>query len=131
MTQTLSTTGYSLREEVENRFDRDFSYVHLHLLEKAYPHGELMEHIIYPDNYDFEKEEEALYPWWNTLFEANSQFMSELLIEKVNELNEIGIHLMQVEETNAMMFIMGAGYNFYDAHWIPLYRDVFKWVKES
>lgn len=124
-----NTNGKSLRKQVEDRFDKDFNCISLCLLEKAYP--DLYEHVIHPDNYDFENEEEPLYPMWNTLFEAKDQTMSDILLEKVDDLHKIGIHLMQVDETYVMMFIMGAGYSFYDSHWIPLYRDVLQWIKET
>lgn len=133
-TQPSSSTPRTydqVRSEVQDRFNHDFSYIPLPLLEKAYPDGQLLEHIIYPNDYDFEKEEEPLYPCWSTLFEARDKFLSEALEEKVNDLAEIGIHLMQVEETYVMMFICGAGYDFYEAHWIPLYRDILKWVEPS
>ena len=129
---TDTTTPLSpeqLRREVSERFNRDFNSISLPLLEKAYPDGQLLEQIIYPDGYDFETEDEPPYPMWSTLFESRDRFLSEKLTENVKELAEIGIHLMQVDETNVMMFICGAGYDFYDAHWIPLYRDVFKWVE--
>ena len=116
-----------IRREVSDRFDHDFNYIPLPLLEKAYPDGQLLEHIIYPEGYDFETEQ--LYPMWNTLFEARHQILSEKLIHNVNELAQIGIHLMQVDETFAMMFIAGAGYDFYESHFFPLYRDVLKWIK--
>ncbi len=128
-TQEQTTIGPSLREEVEERFSHDFSAIPLPLLEKAYPNGELSEHIIYPKGYDFENEDEPLYPMWGYVFEANNQFLSEKLEENVNELAEIGIYLMQVNETRVIVFITGCGYDFYDSHWLPMYRNVFKWVK--
>lgn len=114
-----------MRQEVEDRFERDFNFISLHLLEKAYTIEDLLESVIYPDN-AISENDEALYPMWNTLFEAKDNFLSDKLKYNVNELAKIGIYLMQVEETQAMMFICGAGYDFYHFHWISLYRDVFK-----
>ncbi|TSC54107.1 MAG: Uncharacterized protein LiPW30_763 [Parcubacteria group bacterium LiPW_30] len=115
--------------EVQERFNSDFNFISVQLLEKAYPDGKLMEYIIYPDGYDWGNEEEPLYPMWSTLFEAKDEFLSDKLKKYKNEMAEVGIYLMEIEETNAMMFICGCGYDFYQAHWVPLYRDILKWVK--
>ena len=122
------TKTSQLLDEVRSRFDSDFNFISLQLLEKAYPN--LYEYVIYPDNCG-QDGEEMPYPMWSTLFEAKDQMLSDMLYEKVNELADIGIYLMQVDETNVMLFINGAGYNFYDSHWIPLYRDVLQWIKET
>jgi len=83
-------------------------------------------HISEIDDWWYDRE---WYPMWNTLFEARDEFMSEDLLKYVDELYEIGIGVIDSgDETNAMMFIAGAGYDFYDAHWIPFYVDVLKWV---
>lgn len=118
----------NIRKEVEERFNRDFNLIPLLLLEKAYPDCQLLESILYPDNFDENEDDEPLYPMWNYLFEAKDEFLSDILKKRVNELAEIGIYLMEVEETNAMMFVRGAGYDFYKSHWTPLYTKVLKWV---
>ena len=62
------------------------------------------------------------FPMWNILFEANARWMSEKLEEMVDELYAIGIGVIgSSDEFEAMMFIGGAGYDFYEAHWIPLF----------
>jgi hypothetical protein len=115
--------------KVQKRFNNDFNFISLQLLEKAYPDGELRDYLIYPDDYAFEYEEEPTYPMWSTLFEARSEYMSDKLKEYKNELADLGIYLLEIKETNTIMFICGCGYDFYEKHWGPLYRDVLKLVK--
>lgn len=68
------------------------------------------------------------YPMWGTLFEANNGFLSEEIENMVDELYEIGIGAIQGKDSlNAMLFIAGAGYNFYKAHWIPM-AQLFGWI---
>jgi len=70
------------------------------------------------------------YPMWSTLFEAKEGFLSEWIDNHVDELYGIGIGVMMGGDYfNSMLFIAGAGYNFYEAHWIPLYVDLLRWVK--
>lgn len=68
------------------------------------------------------------YPMWGTVFEADDYFLSEKVEEMVNELYKIGIGVIEsYESLNTMLFINGAGYNFYKAHWIPMYQ-LFGWI---
>ena len=70
------------------------------------------------------------YPMWNTLFEAKNNMMSEWIEEHVDELYKIGIGVMLGGDClNNMLFMSGCGYDFYEAHWIPLFTKLFTWVK--
>lgn len=61
-------------------------------------------------------------PIWNTLFEAKNEFMGKWIEKNADKLYKIGIGVISSTDTlNAMMFISGCGYSFYDAHWIPLF----------
>jgi len=71
------------------------------------------------------------YPMWNTLFEAKNKHLGERLEEMVDELYEIGIGVIESRNSlNTMLFINGAGYDFYEAHWIPLYQ-LLGWINEK
>ena len=85
------------------------------------------------DNYQDEMNDcwsdKEWYPAWGTVFEAKNNFMSNFLVENVDKLYDIGIGVLEsTDDLNACMFIAGAGYNFYDAHWIPLFTEVLKWI---
>jgi hypothetical protein len=71
------------------------------------------------------------YPMWSTLFEAKDNFLSEKLDAMVDELYEIGIGVISSKDSlDTMLFIAGAGYDFYQAHWIPMYQ-LFGWIDKE
>lgn len=63
------------------------------------------------------------YPMWNTLFEFRHQ-PSQEQIDILMDSN-----LVVIEESdyfNVTIGVAGAGYDFYDAHWIPLYLSFYE-----
>jgi len=75
--------------------------------------------------------EEEHYPMWGTIFEAKDQFLSEKIMESIDKLYELGIGVIaDTDETLACLFIAGAGYDFYDHHWIPMLK-YFEWLNVS
>ena len=117
---------HRIQEWVSVRFNNEFNQIPLGLVEKAYL--ELEEFIIYPETYE---DEEPLYPMWGTVFEASSSFVSDKLLQHTDQLAELGIYLMNgFEELNACCFIAGAGYDFYEAHWIPM-MQLFGWIPDD
>lgn len=106
---------------------------------------EILDEISMPDDVDqddfyewleAEKEDEVIqefdesehYPMWSTLFEAKDNFLSRKVAESVDELYELGIGVIEHPDFNSMLFIGGAGYDFYEAHWIPMYI-MFGWIE--
>ena len=66
------------------------------------------------------------YPIWNALFEFDD-WGDELVNSNVELLQAIGFVVIQpFNEFDWMLGFRGCGYSFYDAHWIPMYIDVFK-----
>ena len=62
------------------------------------------------------------YPMWNTMFEARDSWLNDWISDHVDELYELGIGVIEGEgDLNHMLFFSGCGYDFYEAHWIPLY----------
>jgi hypothetical protein len=65
------------------------------------------------------------YPMWSTLFEAKHGYFGEKLDALVDELYEIGIGVIAAKGSlDTMLFLTGAGYDFYQAHWIPMYQQL-------
>ena len=67
------------------------------------------------------------YPMWNWVFSA-PQFYIDSDYMDVDKLYQLGIGVID-DPTGYYLFISGAGYDFYDAHWIPLFREL-GWIKE-
>lgn len=67
------------------------------------------------------------YPMWSTLFEFRYK-PSERALEAAREAG-FGI-ITESEQYNSMLFVRGAGYSFYSAHWIPMYLGL-PWVDAS
>lgn len=68
------------------------------------------------------------YPMWGTLFESKNS--GDYFSERAEELYGLGIGVIAAGDfTNEMLFIAGAGYDFYEAHWIPLFTQFFEWIK--
>lgn len=78
---------------------------------------------------EFGSDDAFLYDWqpvWNRVLECRDSGLGEIVMSKVDELYDIGIGVIAgCEELNAMLFITGGGYDFADAHWIPMFTKVF------
>ena len=86
-------------------------------------------HNVYYDEIDEHFMESEHYPMWNTLFEIRDTAGSRFFENHVDELYEIGLGVIEdTDYFNSTLFISGAGYDFYEAHWIPLFTQVFKWI---
>ncbi len=72
---------------------------------------------------------------WSTLFEAKDQFLADKIIEMSDKvINDAGFTIIDMSRSNdgeyqtgVFLGVNGAGYDFYEAHWVPLYR-LFGWV---
>ena len=76
-------------------------------------------------------QESKHYPMWSTIFEAKDNFLSEKIMNDIDGLYDLGIGVIgPTDDTLACLFIAGAGYDFYNAHWIPLFKH-WDWIKEE
>lgn len=61
------------------------------------------------------------YPMWNTLFEFKSEESEEVIQAAV----KAGFGIIEgLDPFNTMLFVSGAGYSFYSAHWIPMFLEL-------
>ena len=143
-----------IRDKANTLFDRSFNCLSFELLKKAVGEDRIIEYIERPSNEIIKKDmneedlkdkteeeqEEVIdefyfqsehFPMWNTIFEAKEDFISERIINQVDDLYDLGIGVIApTDNTHACLFIAGAGYNFYNAHWIPLFIH-WGWIEEK
>lgn len=100
--QDLSDEGYNSKEMTENE------------IEEA--KNELMD-----------RQREIM---WSTLFEAKDNTIKDWILENYEKIiTEAGFTIIDLSkenegeyETGVFLGVNGAGYDFYEAHWIPLYK---------
>ena len=115
-----------------------FNKQHLQVVEKiaSMDYGHLCEHIVHKDctihkselNDDCEEclNQDENYPIWNALFEFDN-WGDDIVKSNIELLQAIGFVVIEpFSEFDWMLGFRGCGYSFYDAHWIPMYIDVFK-----
>lgn len=68
------------------------------------------------------QEFESIYPMWNTLFNPKDSFISSWIEKHPYTTTACGFRIFMDNETEEIYLgIDGAGYNFYEAHWVKLY----------
>lgn len=113
------------QKEIEEQYNLDYGMLYPddrpyesfeHYLEEEY-YNEIMDYF-YNEH----------YPMWGTVFEAKDSYVNDVVKENIDSLYEIGIVVIYEKgNLNCMLFINGAGYDFYEAHWIPM-MIYFGWV---
>ena len=72
-------------------------------------------------------------PMWGTYFTPDDMLDEEWILDHMEEVAECGFTIIQNHENGFVALgVDGAGYSFYDAHWIPLYKARgLKWSDED
>lgn len=69
------------------------------------------------------QEPECGYPVaWSTMFSFKNSLDEEWAEKNIQAFEEVGIVVYDVPYYGIVFGIDGAGYNFYEEHWIPLYE---------
>ena len=80
--------------------------------------------IVKVEKDDMEKEDDDILPMWGTLWSFNDSaddyWLSDL--DGIRLMSECGFRIYEHEEWGYFFGIDGAGYDFYEAHWVPLYK---------
>ena len=79
---------------------------------------------------DIEVERDDFLPMWGTLWQFGDSIDDWWLENNLDKMAECGFRIYESYEFGYFFGIDGAGYDFYESHWIPLY-DVrgLKWHK--
>jgi len=95
-----------------------------------HPTDEYIDQVRCPNDPDevFEASELTLFrdpPMWGTLFVADDSAMESILRSRAQELAEkANVRVCEDDAVGVFICVDGAGYNFYDEHWIPLYEAI-------
>lgn len=73
---------------------------------------------------DLDKEDETSLPMWGTMWTFTVTSDNDWLGDEDNlrKMAECGFRIYESEDYGYIFGIDGAGYSFYDEHWIPLYK---------
>ena len=81
---------------------------------------------------DLDKEQDYFLPMWGTMFDVPNMD-KEWVRSNMDKVAECGFRIYDFETMDLLLLgIDGAGYDFYEAHWIPLYEARgLTWHKED
>lgn len=71
---------------------------------------------------DLTREEEEGLPMWNTMWAFNDPCDQDWVEDNLYTLAACGFRIYESEDFGYIFGIDGAGYDFYEDHWIPLYK---------
>lgn len=72
---------------------------------------------------DFEVDRDSILPMWGTLWQFGDSADDYWLEEGgLQAMSDCGFRIYEHEEFGYFFGIDGAGYDFYEAHWLPLYN---------
>lgn len=76
------------------------------------------------ENNDFELDKDTYLPMWGTMWSFGSSCDDWWLEEGngIELMSQCGFRIYESEEFGYFFGIDGAGYDFYESHWIPLYK---------
>lgn len=80
--------------------------------------------LISADENDFEVCRDDLLPMWGTMWSFGDSTDVWWLENEggIRAMSDCGFRIYESEEFGCFFGIDGAGYDFYEAHWVPLYR---------
>lgn len=71
---------------------------------------------------DFEVERDGFFPMWGTMWQFGNNIDEYWLEENLQEMANCGFRIYESENYGYFFGIDGAGYDFYEQHWISLYK---------
>lgn len=80
------------------------------------------EQINVTDECDLEILHDDYFPMWGTLWAFDNSFDSDWLENNLQIMANLGFRIYESEDYGYVFGIDGAGYDFYESHWIPLYK---------
>ena len=88
--------------------------------------------IIETDKANLSREDADFFPIWGTMWQFSYTYDNDWLVNHLDEMAACGFRIYESEEFGYFFGIDGAGYDFYEEHWIPLYKATeLHWHKEA
>lgn len=107
----------TLRKTVEKWVREDINSIPTQMIAKLMQYeSEDWEEITISDT-EFDEE----LPMWGTMWQFIYSFDTDWLEEHIEEVSSCGFRIFKSKNFGYFFGIDGAGYDFYEAHWIPLY----------
>lgn len=100
------------QQQTDRFIEGCFNRVNLKYIERGY--------TLYEDIFPVGEDCEG-YPMWGFLWESDSYIVDEFIKSNIEKINEVGFLIYETEEGDLLIGIDGAGYDFYEQHWIPLF----------
>ena len=75
---------------------------------------------VFSDEFDVQRDDGL--PMWGTMWEFKNICDEQWLENNLQAVANCGFRIYESEDYGYLIGIDGAGYDFYEAHWIPLYK---------
>ena len=115
----------TIEEACRRWVDRDFSLIPVPLIKKAYQYD--------PNELELLSNNYPELDWpacWGWLFSPTNSFDERWIRDNISEVEECGFLIYESDECGLLLALDGAGYCFFEHHWIPLYlKRGFTWHK--
>ena len=84
------------------------------------------------NSYEVEHENLSIFPMWATVWHAVG-FQGEWIGRNLDKVANCGFEIYEADDLEGYIIgVNGAGYDFYEAHWVPLYEaQGLKWHNED
>lgn len=74
------------------------------------------------DKRNVEEECREYFPMWGTMFQPKERIDEDWIEENLQKVADCGFRIYEHDDYGIFLGINGCGYDFYEEHWIPLYK---------
>ena len=100
---------------------RGFNAVPLSVVEKLFVASDYTDMLEVTPRTDEEDYYDDVFPMWGTMWQPGDALPDWWIEKNLEGLASCGFRVYESEDFGYLLGIDGAGYSFFDEHWIPLY----------
>lgn len=104
--------------EATRRWVSEFNAIPVSVIEKLWRYDMASVEELTPNWEDHDR----FLPTWGTVWTFNDLLDEEWAEKHIEEIAKCGFRIYRNDDLGLFIGIDGGGYNFYEAHWIPLYE---------